>query len=171
MKNLKKITLLALATITFVSCKKENTVNIDNNSKTETKAVDLANLETASFTIDGMSCPEGCAKVIENKLAGLEGVSEAKVDFESKIATVKFEKGTQTPETLAQTVEAVAGGELYKVSDVKSSADKAFLNVKEKKKKKKSKTETTTSEEKTTEKKSCCSGKSSCGEKKEAGTL
>ena len=171
MKNLKKIALLALATITFVSCKKENTASIDTNSATETKAVDLANLETASFTIDGMSCPEGCAKVIENKLAGLEGVSEAKVDFDNKTATVKFEKGTQTPETLVQTVEAVAGGELYKVSDIKSSADKAFFNGKEKKKKKKSKTETTTSEEKSTEKKSCCSGKSSCGEKKEAGTL
>lgn len=177
MNNLKKMALLALASIAFVSCKKENATAVETDKPTEKKAVDMANLETASFTIDGMTCEIGCAKTIENKLAGLDGVSEAKVDFEKKTATVTFENGKQTAETLAETVEAVAGGDSYKVSDVKSSTDKAFFSEKDKKKKKKSKTEatttveTTTSTEKVPEKKSCCSGKSSCGEKKEAGTL
>lgn len=171
MNNLKKMALIAFASIAFVSCKKENEVATTENT-TETKPIDNANLATASFTIDGMTCEIGCAKTIESKLAGLDGVSEAKVDFENKTATVTFENGRQTPETLVETVEAVAGGDLYKVSDVKSSTDKAFFSEKEKKKKKKSKTtEASTSTEKTTEKKSCCSGKSSCGEKKEAGTL
>lgn len=172
MNNLKKMALVAFAAIAFVSCKKENTTEVTTENSTETKPIDMANLATASFTIDGMTCEVGCAKTIENKLAGLDGVSEAKVDFEKKTATVTFENGRQTPETLVETVEAVAGGDLYKVSAVKSSTDKAFFSEKDKKKKKKSKTtEATTSTEKAPEKKSCCSGKSSCGEKKETGTL
>lgn len=169
MKNLKRIALIACSTLLFTSCKKEETATTENKSTTIT----TENLATASFTIDGMTCPEGCAKVIENKLAGLDGVSEAKVDFDNKTATVTFDNQKQTPESLTETVEKVGNGELYKVSNVKSSKDKAFYSEKEKKKKKKSKKEenTTCTEKKEGEKKSCCAGKSSCGEKKESGTL
>lgn len=170
MKNLKLIALIACTTILFTSCKKEETATTENKATT----IATENLATASFTIDGMTCPEGCAKVIENKLASLEGVSEAKVDFDNKTATVTFDDQKQTPESLRETVEKVGNGELYKVSNVKSSKDKAFYSEKEKKKKKKAKkeeTSTTSTEKKEGEKKSCCAGKSSCGEKKETGTL
>ena len=33
----------------------------------------------------------GCAKTIENKLAAQDGVGQAVVDFDTKIATVKFD--------------------------------------------------------------------------------
>lgn len=169
MKNLKTAALIALISIAFVSCKKENTETTENETTPETSTTEMAaNLETASFHIEGMTCEIGCAKLIEDKLSGLKGVSKAKVDFEKKTATVTFENGKQTPETLVETVEAIAGGDLYKVSDVKSSGDKAFFNGKEKEKKKKKEGKTET---KTEIKKSCCSGKSSCGEKKESGTL
>ncbi|WP_130735722.1 heavy-metal-associated domain-containing protein [Flavobacterium sp. J27] len=164
MKNIKLIALVLFSTIAFVSCKKEETAT------TETTTIAPENIATASFTIEGMTCPEGCAKVIENKLSGLNGVSEAKVDFENKTATVTFDNQKQTPASLTETVEKVGGGDLYKVSNVKSSRDKAFYSDKEKKKKKKSKKEGCCSEKKE-EKKSCCAGKSSCGEKKETGTL
>ncbi|NHN26662.1 heavy-metal-associated domain-containing protein [Flavobacterium jejuense] len=167
MKEFKLIALSAFTAILFVSCKNENANTVENNTTT----VAPENLATASFTIDGMTCPEGCAKLIENKLASLNGVSEAKVDFENKKATVTFDNEKQTPETLAETVEKVGGGELYKVSDVKSSTDKAYYNGKDKKKKKKSKGKEKVSSKENVEKKSCCAGKSSCGEKKESGTL
>lgn len=168
MKNLKVIALLACTSIIFVSCKNEKDSEIIEN---KTEAIAPENLATASFSIEGMTCPEGCAKVIENKLAGLNGVSEAKVDFENKKATVTFDNAKQTPESLVETVEKVGGGNLYKVSDVKSSTDKAYNNGKEKKKKKKSKKEEEASSEQNGEKKSCCAGKSTCGEQKESGTL
>lgn len=170
MKKLKLITLFAFTVAVFVSCKKEETTTAEEGNKIE--ITNPENLATASFSIDGMTCPEGCAKIIENKLAGLEGVTDAKVDFENKKATVTFDNEKQTPESLVETVEKVGGGELYKVSDVKSSTDKAYYNGKEKKKKRKSKKEKEeTVTEKSVEKKSCCAGKSSCGEKKESGTL
>lgn len=169
MKNLKVIVLMACTSIMFVSCKNEKNDTVVEN---KTEAIAPENLATASFSIEGMTCPEGCAKVIENKLAGLNGVSEAKVDFENKKATVTFDNAKQTPESLVETVEKVGGGELYKVSDVKSSTNKAYYNGKEKKKKKKSKkAKEEASSKENVEKKSCCAGKSSCGEKKESGIL
>ncbi|WP_445710199.1 heavy-metal-associated domain-containing protein [Flavobacterium sp.] len=126
MKSIKTLALIALTAIAFTSCKKENTETPETKVATATSSEEVAaNLETASFHIDGMTCEIGCAKLIEDKLSGLEGVNTAKVDFENKTATVTFENGKQTEKTLVKTVEGIAGGELYKVSEVKSSTDKA----------------------------------------------
>ncbi|VXB41091.1 conserved exported hypothetical protein [Flavobacterium sp. 9AF] len=114
MKNIKLLAIILFSFTVFLSCKKEEATSVEKTS------IAPENLATASFTIDGMTCPEGCAKVIENKLVGLEGVSEVKVDFENKTATITYDKQKQTPESLTETVEKVGGGDLYKVSNIKS---------------------------------------------------
>ncbi len=167
----KSLLVLALSGVMFVSCKNE-TKATEAGEPTETAKdttagkVTAENLQTASFTIDGMSCAVGCAKTIEKKLASLDGVQEAKVDFEKKTATVAYDSAKQTPETLVETVEAVAGGETYKVSNVKSSADKAMLykeKEKEKEKDKKGDKKASCHDEKSKDAKpGCCSGKKSC---------
>jgi len=166
----KSLLVLALSGVMFVSCKNE-TKTTEEGNPTETAKdttagkVTAENLQTASFTIEGMSCAVGCAKTIEKKLAGLDGVQEAKVDFEKKTATVAYDSAKQTPETLVETVEAVAGGETYKVSNVKSSADKAMLYKEKEKEKDKKKKDTKASchDEKSKDAKpGCCSGKKSC---------
>ena len=161
----KSLLVLALSGVMFVSCKNEPkpTEGEPAGTTTDTTAtkVTAENLQTASFTIDGMSCAVGCAKTIEKKLASLDGVQEAKVDFEKKTATVAYDSAKQTPETLVETVEAVAGGETYKVSNVKSSADKAML-YKEKDKKKKGEKASCHDEKSKDAKPGCCSGKKSC---------
>lgn len=171
MKKIKLIALIALTTIAFVSCKKEatETETAVDTAKTEITA---ANLETATFKIEGMTCEMGCAKTIENKLAGLEGVGEATVDFESKTATVKFDKEKQNPETIVATVEAVAGGDTYTVEDVQVSHDKAMLDQEKKKSccSKDAKDKKTCSSEEKKDKK-CCSSDKKSTTKKEEGTL
>lgn len=157
----KKLTMIAAAALVFASCK--------NTAKTETaegavasagKEV-AANLETTTFKIDGMTCPQGCAKTIESKLAGMEGVSKATVDFESKTATVSFDPAKQTAEKFVEKVEKIADG-AYKVSDVKSSGDKAYFDAsafnKDKDKDKKKKAKKAKAETKTTkaDKKEAC---------------
>ena len=120
MNNLKKIVLLAIFTVAFVSCKKETTeVNEATPVENVKDTVAIADLKTTSFTIEGMTCEVGCANTIESKLSGLDGVKEAKVDFENKLATVSFDATKQSPESLTEVVEAVAGGDIYKVSNVK----------------------------------------------------
>ena len=124
MKNIKNIAFAITITLFAVSCKKETTPEPTEVATAKTE-IAAENLETASFTIEGMTCEVGCAKTIESKLAGTDGVSEAKVDFETKIATVKFDKTKQSIESLTKTVEKVGGGDLYKVTKSEKSTDKA----------------------------------------------
>lgn len=175
--NFKKSFLaLALAGILFTSCKQTAT-----EATTETAATSEATsgnsvnavsgkIETASFNIEGMSCEVMCASKIQKELAKTEGVQNAKVDFEKKTATVEYDSGKITPEKIVETVEAVNGGDSYKVSNVKSSADHAMLFPKEKEKnKKKSKKEKKAEAEKScstdeakSDKPGCCKSKKSC---------
>ena len=66
-----------------------------------------------------MTCAMGCAKTIQEDLADLDGVQDAAVDFDTKLATVSFDKTVQTTETLTKVVEAAADGKTYKVKDMK----------------------------------------------------
>lgn len=123
MKNIKNIAFAIAITLFAVSCKKETTSETKEVATTKTE-IAAENLETASFTIEGMTCEVGCAKTIESKLTGTDGVSEATVDFETKVATVKFDKTKQSVESLTKTVEKVGGGDLYKVTKAEKSTDK-----------------------------------------------
>ena len=123
----KSMITLALASILFVGCK-EKTEDKEVKETAETteiaapkvkKEIAAANLQKASFAIEGMTCAMGCAKTIQDDLADLDGVQDATVDFETKLATVSFDKTVQNPETLTKVVEAAADGKTYKVKDMK----------------------------------------------------
>lgn len=122
----KSIAIIALSGLLFASCK-ENKEEVKNETaSTETtapkvkKEIAAANLQTASFTIEGMTCAIGCAKTIQEELTGLDGVQDAKVDFDKKLATVTFDKTVQTLESLTKVVEETGDGKTYKVSNMKS---------------------------------------------------
>ena len=121
----KSIVTLVLTSILFVGCKEKET-DIVSKETAETaapkvkKEIAAANLQTASFSVEGMTCAVGCAKTIQEDLTGLDGVQKATVDFDTKLATVTFDKTVQTPEKLTKVVEAAADGKTYKVSKMKS---------------------------------------------------
>jgi len=184
--NFKKSFLaLALAGFIFTSCKQNTTEPTTEAaaSTNETKEIAaVGKIETASFNIEGMSCAVMCASKIEKELSKTEGVQKATIDFEKKTATVEYDAGKITPEKLVETVEAVNGGDSYKVSNVKSSADHAmFLKEKEKKKtRKQRKAEEKAAAEKScstdeakSDKPGCCKAKKSCSssEVKKENTL
>ncbi|MDR7208163.1 heavy metal-associated domain-containing protein [Flavobacterium piscis] len=125
MKFTKIITSLAIAGLVFVSCKKEEDKSLavataEKSAPKEQKAIAPENVQTASFTIEGMTCAVGCAKTIEQELSDLEGVEKATVDFDKKIATVTFDKTVQNPENLTKVVQETGDGKTYKVSNIKS---------------------------------------------------
>jgi Cu+-exporting ATPase len=115
MKKFKNIALATFITLITVSCKKEASTATKEVASTKTE-IKAENLETANFTIDGMTCAVGCAKTIESKLNETDGVNEAVVNFESKIATVSYDKTKLNVTSLTSTIEKVAGGDAYKVS-------------------------------------------------------
>lgn len=126
MKIIKSIATVVMVGLVFASCKKETEVSekiIPQNSQTEApvvkKEIAAENLQSATFTIEGMTCPEGCAKMIQEDLTKTEGVQVASVDFDKKLATVSFDKTVQNQESLTKIVQAAGDGSAYKVSDFK----------------------------------------------------
>lgn len=122
MKTLKTISIVAIMALVFTSCK--------NNSQPEVKTVDVgvtekdvsqnldpnATYAKVEFGIEGMTCAMGCAKTIEKKMAKMEGVKSAKVDFDKRLAMVEYDEGKVTPKSLEETVTKVA--DIYKVKDM-----------------------------------------------------
>ena len=120
----KSFVSIALTTLLFTGCKDAaSKYPADTDSMTASsekkEIVAAVKPETATFQIEGMSCAVGCAKTIEKKLAEMNGVQKATVDFDKKEAVVEFDATIQTPEKLTQLVEAVADGKTYKVSEMK----------------------------------------------------
>lgn len=122
MKILNSILGFALLSTVFVGCKDTASApTAENEAAKTTKEIAIAvKPEKVSFTIDGMACPAGCAKMIEKKLAETQGVQEAKVDFEAKTATVNFDLDKISSQNLVKAVESAGDGKTYKVSNVKT---------------------------------------------------
>ncbi|HLN96684.1 MAG TPA: heavy-metal-associated domain-containing protein [Flavobacterium sp.] len=125
MKWTLSLLCLALAASTFTSCKKEAAA--DSTAKTTAAA---GKTETATFHIEGMSCAVMCAGKIQQELSKMEGVKKAVVDFDKKSATVEYDAAAVTPQQLKAKVEGVADGKTYRVSELKSTADRAMLTTK-----------------------------------------
>ena len=125
MKITKSILALAFVSLLTVSCKKEAqtkeaqtkeaTAEKENAAPKKEVVIAPENVQTANFEIEGMTCAVGCAKTIEEELSGLEGVQKATVDFDSKKATVVFDKAIQNQDNLTKVVEATADWKTYKV--------------------------------------------------------
>lgn len=127
----KKFTVMLLS-ITLIAASCEHKIgnseaaapkNAMQKSKEKAKPeIASENLEKVEYTIKGMTCAYGCAKMIEKKLAGSDGVQSARVDFESGKATVSFDKTLQSRPGLKKTIEGLAGGTAYKVSEGNSKS-------------------------------------------------
>ncbi len=125
---MKKILFVFVLTLAIVSCKNNTTpetITVDTQVETvkkETSTQDItANYNKAEFKIDGMTCAIGCAKRIEGKLAAMEGVKSATVDFEQKLAMVEYNEAKVDFDALTSTVAKVPGD--YKISDMKNVED------------------------------------------------
>jgi Cu+-exporting ATPase len=65
-----------------------------------------------------MTCAIGCAKTIEKKLAKMDGVKSAKVDFEKKLAQVEYDESIINTVSLENTVTKASDS--YSVNDMKT---------------------------------------------------
>lgn len=124
---IKNIFLVAIITVALTSCKNQSepevkTVGIEVSEKDVAQNLDPnATYAKVEFNIEGMTCAMGCAKTIEKKVAKMEGVKSAKVDFDKKLAMVEYDEAKVTPKSIEATVTKV--GEVYKVKDMKVVED------------------------------------------------
>ncbi|MFG6686898.1 heavy-metal-associated domain-containing protein [Mariniflexile sp. HNIBRBA6329] len=163
MKSLKNIMIIGFMALFAMSCK--------NETKPEVKTVEVANEAThtlnpnatyakAEFTIEGMTCAMGCAKTIEKKIAKMDGVKSATVDFDKKLAMVEYDEAKVTPSLLEQTVTKVS--DTYTVKDMKSGhSDKSSCDANCKKACCTGKTEAEKTACSSDCKKECCTAKAS----------
>jgi len=118
---------IILSSLLFISCKKTaapQTKIVTEITAKKNTIVAVAKPAMATFTIEGMTCAIGCAKTIQEKLAAIDGVQSASVDFDKKFATVSFDASKQTPELLQKAVEEIGDGKTYVVSNMKSESIK-----------------------------------------------
>ena len=123
MKTLKNIFLILLVAVFTTNCKNNTapevvTVEVETDSESKSELDPNATYAKAEFTVNGMTCEIGCAKTIEKKLAKLEGVKFASVNFNEKLAKVEFDEAKVSPEIIEETVTKIA--DIYKVSDMKA---------------------------------------------------
>ena len=127
MKTLKSILVVALLSISIIACKNDakpevktiETEVASNAKTTEAKQLDPnATYVKAEFGIEGMTCAMGCAKTIEKKIAKMDGVKSAKVDFEKELAMVEYDEAKVTTNSLEEAV--TKAGDTYKVKDMKT---------------------------------------------------
>jgi len=123
MNTIKNVFSLVVVMLIIVACKNETepevkTVEVKVTSKSVTPTIDEnATFAKVEFGVEGMTCAMGCAKTIEKKIAKMEGVRSAKVDFEKRLAMVEYDEAKVSPESLEETVVSVA--DAYKVKDMK----------------------------------------------------
>ncbi len=117
MKALKTMVVVVSLLFAFTSCKNETTPETKTVEMAETAPEKIlnpdANYVTASFSVEGMKCAMGCAKVIEKNLFAMDGVKKAVVDFDSQMATVIYDDELVNEEKLTASVAATS--ETYKV--------------------------------------------------------
>lgn len=123
MDTFKILSVVLILAFIITACKNDaqpevKTVDVEVAKKEVSETLDPnATYAKVEFGIDGMTCAMGCAKTIENKMAKMEGVKSAKVDFDKRLAMVEYDEAKVSPESLEETVTSVA--DIYKVKDMK----------------------------------------------------
>lgn len=118
---MRQIQLLSLwiGMLFFTGCKNNQapkTVTVET-SAVETTEAPFQEAQPMAMNIEGMVCAVGCAAVIEKNLNQTVGIKEAKVDFETKKATLIFDAKVLSPNEVTQVVRNT--GEAYTVTDFK----------------------------------------------------
>jgi len=113
MKIQKIIFSIVIASFILYGCKNETKKEV-----VKTATIAVANSQKISLAISGMTCEIGCAKTIQSKLSKKDGVLNATVIFNDSIANIEFDSGKTSKKDLITFVNAIAGGELYKASEI-----------------------------------------------------
>lgn len=114
MKFSRIIFIVFVTVFTISACKTES------KTATEVKVVTTPNPQKIAFSISGMTCEIGCAKIIQSKLSKKTGITSAKVIFKDSLGLVEYDANTISKEDIAAFVDGIAGGGLYKVNNTKS---------------------------------------------------
>jgi len=118
MKSLSKtlgLVALAVMFVNFSACSSAEEQNDVANTE-----INSENIIVADYAIDGMVCAMGCAKTIQDEVAGMEGVANCEVNYEEKTAHIEFDGGQLSENDVIAKIESLADGK-YKVNELGSN--------------------------------------------------
>ncbi len=95
--------ILSISILSLFAC--------DQAAETTTEVAAEAQLATVEMKVEGMVCAMGCAKFIEDKVAGEAGVTESKVDFEEGMAYFTYDANKWTAEELEEFIDKIHDGQ------------------------------------------------------------
>ncbi|MCF6347258.1 MAG: cation transporter [Flavobacteriaceae bacterium] len=122
MKKVTKLVTLLCVILLLASCEKKDEEKSDEAKVTEKKELSATtDLKKVALNIEGMTCEIGCARTIQSKLSKIEGIKFAEVNFEKKKGIVEYDANKVSEKEIVAVVEKIAGGDLYKVSDIKTT--------------------------------------------------
>jgi len=116
MNSFKKVFYLMILFSLAVACNAKQTEKVAKPIENAQVAQNLKNVEVA---IEGMTCEIGCARLIQSKLSKTEGVTFVEVSFENKVGNITFDENKISNEKIKETIQKIAGGDTYKVIDIK----------------------------------------------------
>ncbi len=120
MKNLRILLIATCATAISLGC---GDVQTSNGNQPETsESATLANA-VANLEIDGMACEVMCGGKIKETLDGMTGVVSCDLDFDKKLATVKFDNNSTSKNDMISVIQELNEGQ-FKVL----SSDEKTLN-------------------------------------------
>ncbi len=108
---------LMLSTLLIWSCSDEQKKL--KNEDVKSGVLHMAEIQTVSFAVSGMTCEIGCAKTIQSKLSKKEGVTDVRVVFSDSIATVSFDSSKTSTTDISSFICGIAGGNAYTASELK----------------------------------------------------
>ena len=125
MKTFRNVLAVMLLLLLVTNCKNQSEPEVKTITTEVTEEANTldpnATYAKAEFTIEGMTCAVGCAKTIESKLAKMEGVKSATVDFDRKLAMVEYDEARVNHSSLEETV--TKAGAAYTVAEIKTVED------------------------------------------------
>ena len=97
-----------------------------NSDSAEINNSDVTANAVAELSIEGMTCKEGCAAKIEEKLNASFGVANASVNFEDNTAIVRFDNEKISDDEIEEIIEELHDGQYdVDITHVKASKNGA----------------------------------------------
>lgn len=119
MNLLKNISVFIVLLTVFAACNETKDKKVQKKDVLAQEAT--ANMKKVALDIEGMTCEIGCARTIQSKLSKTQGVKLAQVNFSEKKGFVEYNANIITEKEIVATVEKIAGGDLYKVTNASES--------------------------------------------------
>lgn len=102
--------LFCVFTISLFACSSVESDKVE--TKTEQSEEQLAeNKQTLNLKVEGMVCAKGCAKMIEDKVGGLDGVFASTVSFVEGTAQFEFDANKINQEEIQQYISEIHDGQ------------------------------------------------------------